>query len=414
MDTFEDNLDKYATLAVKTGVNVQKGQTLVINAPILANKLVRKIAEKAYEAGAKNVHVEWNDDQLGYLKFKLAPDEAFTEFPMWKASGMEELAAGGAAFLTVYAPNPDLLKDISPDRIAAANKTQAMALQKYRSYLMADKAAWSIVAVPTEEWAQKMYPNLNVEEAMQELWKMIFDVTRVSLADPIQAWKEHIALLATTSAFLNKKQYKQLVYEAPGTNLTIALTENHIWHGGSSMTDKGVQFSPNMPTEEVFSMPHKDGANGVVRSTKPLNYGGTLINGFSLTFKDGVVIDFTADEGYDTLKHLLDTDEGSRRLGEVALVPYDSPISNTNLIFYNTLFDENASSHIALGKAYPINIKDGSSMTEVEFAQHGVNTSLVHVDFMIGSAEMNIDGVTKDGKVEPLMRNGNWVAFGDR
>jgi len=411
MATFEDNLEKYAELAVKTGVNIQKDQTLVINAPILSYKLVRRIAEKAYEAGAKNVHVEWNDDELGHLKFKLAPDDALAEYPMWKASGMEELAAGGAAFLTVYAPNPDLLKDISPSRIATANKAQAIALQKYRSYLMADKAAWSIVAVPTEEWAKKMYPSLSSEEAMQELWKVIFEVTRVSLADPIQAWKEHIALLAATSAYLNAKQYKLLSYEAPGTKLTIELTENHIWHGGSSLTDKGVQFSPNMPTEEVFSMPHKNGANGVVRSTKPLNYGGTLINGFALTFKDGVVVDFTADEGYDTLKHLLDTDEGARRLGEVALVPHQSPISNTNLVFYNTLFDENASSHVALGKAYPINIQAGSNMTEEEFALHGVNTSLVHVDFMIGSAEMNIDGVTKDGKAEPLMRNGNWVAF---
>jgi aminopeptidase len=411
MDIFEENLEKYAELAVKTGVNVQKGQTLVIFAPILSYKLVRRIAEKAYEAGAKNVHVEWNDDELGHLKFKLAPDEALAEYPMWRASGMEELAAGGAAFLTVYAPNPDLLKDISPDRIATANKTQAIALQKYRSYLMADKAAWSIVAVPTAEWAKKMYPSLTSEEAMQELWKVIFEVTRVSSADPIQAWKEHIALLATTSAYLNAKQYKLLSYEGPGTKLTIELTDNHIWHGGSSLTDKGVQFSPNMPTEEVFSMPHKNGANGIVRSTKPLNYGGTLINGFSLTLKDGVVVDFTADEGYNTLKHLLDTDEGARRLGEVALVPHQSPISNTNLVFYNTLFDENASSHVALGKAYPINIKDGSNMTEEEFALHGVNTSLVHVDFMIGSAEMNIDGVTKDGKIEPLMRNGNWVAF---
>jgi aminopeptidase len=413
MDTLEQNLEKYATLAVHTGVNVQKGQTLVINAPVLATKLVRKIAQKAYEAGAKNVHVEWNDDQLSHIKFKHAPDEAFTEYPMWKAGGMEELAAGGAAFLTVYAPNPDLLKDISPDRIATANKTQALALQKYRSYLMADKAAWSIIAVPTEEWAMKMFPELSLEAAMQQLWEVIFEVTRVNGADPIQAWKEHIALLAATSDYLNKKQYQKLVYEAPGTNLSVELTDNHIWHGGSSVTDKGVQFSPNMPTEEVFTMPHKNGANGVVRSTKPLNYGGTLINGFSLTFKDGSVIDFTADEGYETLKHLLDTDEGARRLGEVALVPHYSPISNTNLIFYNTLFDENASSHLAFGKAYPINIKDGSNMTEEEFAIHGVNTSLVHVDFMIGSAEMNIDGITKEGKVEPLIRNGDWVAFTD-
>jgi aminopeptidase len=326
MNTFEQNLEKYAVLAVHTGVNVQKGQTLVINTPILATELVRKIAKKAYEAGAKNVHVEWNDDELSLIKFKLAPDEAFTEYPMWKAAGMEGLAEGGAAFLTIYAPNPDLLKDIPPDRVAAANKTNATALQKYRSYLMADKASWSIIAVPTEEWAAKMFPELSTEAAMLKLWDVIFEVTRVNGADPIQLWKEHIAKLGATCAYLNKKQYHKLVYDAPGTDLTLELTENHIWHGGSAVTDKGIQFSPNMPTEEVFTMPHKDGVNGVVRSTKPLNYSGTLIEGFSLTFKDGEVVDFSAEAGYDTLKHLLATDEGARRLGEVALVPHQSPI----------------------------------------------------------------------------------------
>jgi aminopeptidase len=210
MDAFEKNLEKYAVLAVQSGVNVQKGQTLVIYAPVLATRLVRKIAQKAYEAGAKNVHVEWNDDQLSQIKFKLAPDEAFTEYPMWRASGMEELAAGGAAFLTVYAPNPDLLNDISPDRIATANKTQALALQKYRSYLMADKAAWSIIAVPTEEWAMKIFPQMSLEAAMQQLWEVIFEVSRVNGADPIQAWKEHISLLAATSDYLIKNNTRSL------------------------------------------------------------------------------------------------------------------------------------------------------------------------------------------------------------
>jgi aminopeptidase len=413
MNTFEQNLEKYANLAVHTGVNVQKGQTLVINAPVLSAVLVRKIAMKAYEAGAKNVHVEWNDDDLSHIKFKHAPDEAFTEYPMWKAGGMEELAEGGAAFLTVYAPNPDLLKDISPERIAVANKTNAIALQKYRGYLMANKASWSIIAVPTEDWAKKMYPESSVEEAMQKLWEVIFEVTRINAGDPIQLWEEHIAKLNATSAYLNKKQYHKLIYNAPGTDLTIELVENHIWHGGSAVTHKGIPFSPNMPTEEVFTMPHNKGVNGVVSSTKPLNYGGTLIDRFSLTFKDGEVVDFTAEAGYDTLKHLLATDDGARHLGEVAIVPHHSPISMTNLIFYNTLFDENASSHLAMGKAYPINIQDGADMSEQESASHGVNTSLVHVDFMIGSAGMNIDGMTKDGIREPLIRDGNWAAFTD-
>lgn len=409
MSQFEQSLDKYAALAVHEGVNVQVGQTLVINAPIAAAEFVRKIAKKAYETGAKNVHVEWNDDELSYIKFKNAPDEAFTEYPMWRAKGLEEMAANGAAFLTIYAPNPDLLKDINPERIATANKTSATALQKYRSYSMADKVSWSLIAVPTPEWAKKVFPDQSFEQAVEKLWEVIFKVTRVDQKDPIQAWNEHNAKLAQTVEYLNNKQYKQLVYGAPGTQLSVDLPENHVWQGGAAVTDKGITFNPNMPTEEVFTMPHKDGVNGVVYSTKPLNYGGNIIDRFSLTFENGKVVDFTAETGYETLKHLLDTDEGSRRLGEIALVPHQSPISMSNLIFYNTLFDENASSHLALGRAYPTNLKGGADMSDEELAQHGANQSLVHVDFMIGSAEMNINGVTKEGKSEPIFRNGNWA-----
>jgi aminopeptidase len=215
--------------------------------------------------------------------------------------------------------------------------------------------------------------------------------------------------LTQTAQYLNNKQYQQLVYEAPGTHLTVDLPENHLWHGGSAMSDKGIQFSPNLPTEEVFTMPHRNGVNGVVSSTKPLNYSGSLIDHFTLTFEQGKVVHFTAETGYETLQHLLDTDEGASHLGEVALVPHQSPISMTNLIFYNTLFDENASAHLAIGKAYPINLTNGAEMSEAQLTEQGANTSLVHVDFMMGSAEMNIDGLTKDGRREPIFRNGNWA-----
>lgn len=409
MNELEQNLEKYAALAVSIGVNVQSGQTLVVNAPLDAAVLVRKIAKKAYEAGAKHVYVEWNDEDLTYIKYKHAPDEAFLEYPMWRAKGMEQLAEEGAAFLTIYSPNPDLLKDIDPKRIANFTKTASQALSNYRSALMADKNCWSLISVPTPAWAKKIFPDLTEEQAISKLWDVIFDVTRVSLADPIQAWQEHNDRLAKMVEYLNSKQYKQLIYEAPGTNLTVDLVDNHVWHGGAAVSENGVRFNPNIPTEEVFTMPHKDGVNGIVRNTKPLNYGGNLIDGFTLTFKDGKVVDFTAEKGYETLKHLLDTDEGARHLGEVALVPHQSPISTSNLIFYNTLFDENAACHLALGKAYPTNIKDGAAMSKEELAQHGVNDSLIHEDFMIGSAELNIDGVTKDGKREPIFRNGNWA-----
>jgi len=410
MESLHRNLEKYAELTVHMGVNVQKGQTLVINAPLDAVDFVHMIARKAYQAGAKNVHVEWNDDELALLKYTFAPDEAFAEYPLWHAAGMVEMAKEGACFLTIYAPNPDLLQDVDSERMAAANKTKALALKDYRSYLMANKARWSIIAFPSKEWAQKVFPECNsADEAVAKLWEVIFTVMRVHDDDPLQLWQAHNAKLAETSAHLNRKQYKQLVYNGPGTNLTIDLPIHHIWHGGAAVCDKGISFNPNMPTEEVFTMPHCKGVNGMVSSTKPLNYSGNVIDRFQLTFKEGIVTDFSAETGYETLKHLLDTDEGARRLGEVALVPYQSPISLTNLIFYNTLFDENASSHVALGKAYPINLVRGEEMSVDELSLHGGNSSLVHVDFMIGSEKMNIDGITQDGLREPIMRNGDWA-----
>lgn len=406
---FEEKLNKYAQLAVKVGVNVQSGQTLVVNAPLVAAEFVRQIAFEAYKAGAKNVHVEWNDEELTRIKYLNAPDEAFSEYPIWKAKGYEEMAENGAAFLTIYSPNPDLLKEVDPDRIATANRTASLAMQKYRSYAMADRVCWSIVSIPTPAWSKKIFPELSVEEAIDQLWETIFQVTRVDTEDPVQAWQEHNAKLNNMVEKLNQKQYKQLILEAPGTNLAVDLPKNHIWAGGGAVSEQGTAFNPNMPTEEVFTMPHKDGINGTVRSTKPLNYGGKLIENFSLTFENGKVVDFTAEKEYETLKRLLDTDEGARSLGEIALVPHHSPISQSNLIFYNTLFDENASVHIALGEAYPTNIQGGTSMSKEELQQHGVNQSLIHEDFMIGSAEMNIDGVTQDGQREPIFRNGNWA-----
>lgn len=402
-------LEKYAELAVKMGVNIQQGQTLNINAPLFAVDLVRKIVAKAYEAGAKHVYVEWNDEQVTYLKYKLAPEESFSEYPMWRAKGLEEMAEGGAAFLSIYAQNPDLLKDVDPKRVATANKTASTALTKYRTYMMSDINRWSLISVPTPEWAMKIFPELDADAAVAKLWEVIFEVTRLNNEDPVQTWKEHNARLNETVDYLNKKQYKQLIYEAEGTNLTVDLPTNHIWAGGGAVDVKGFHFNPNMPTEEVFTMPHKDGVNGVVSSTKPLNYGGNVINNFTLTFKDGKVVDFTAEEGYEVLKHLLETDDGAGRLGEVALVPHQSPISESNIIFYNTLFDENASCHFALGKAYPTNIQNGIDMSKEELAENGVNDSLIHVDFMMGSASMNIDGVTADGTREPIFRNGNWA-----
>ncbi|MBW7454690.1 aminopeptidase [Paenibacillus sepulcri] len=405
----QQQLENYAALAVSVGVNVQQGQTVVVMAPITAAPLVRLIASKAYDAGAKNVHVEYNDEELSLIKYKQAPEEALTEYPMWRAKAWEEFAENGAAFIQIYSPNPNLLNDVDPARVAAASKAASAALNGYRGFLMNHTNAWSLISYATPEWAAKVFPDVTPEEAVQKLWKLIIDATRIDLEDPIQAWKEHNAKLLQMVDLLNGKRYRQLQYEAPGTSLTVDLPEGHIWLGGSKANAKDVFFNPNMPTEEVFTMPHRDGVNGTVRSTKPLNYNGQVISGFSLTFKDGKVIDYSAEQGYEALSNLLNTDEGARHLGEIALVPHDSPISNSNVIFFNTLFDENASCHLALGQAYPVNINGGTAMSPEELLAHGANRSLTHEDFMIGSPAMNIDGVTQDGAREPIFRNGNWA-----
>jgi len=409
MNHFQTQLEKYAELAVIIGVNIQKGQTLVVNAPIESVELVRLISKKAYENGAKNVHVEWNDEQLSLIKFKQAPDEAFHEFPLWKAKGFEQMAEEGAAFMSITANNPDLFKDVDPERIANANIAQGKAMDTYRKYIQSDKVAWTVIAAASKGWAKKVFPTLSEEEAVTKLWEAIFVSTRTNVADPVQAWKDHHQALMDKVGFLNEKKYQALHFTAEGTDLTVGLGDKHLWAGGGSINEKKTFFMANMPTEEVFTTPDKNNIHGTVTSTKPLNYGGSLINNFSLTFEAGKVVDFTAEEGYDTLKRLLATDEGAKSLGEVALVPHDSPISNSNIIFYNTLFDENASNHVALGSAYAFCIEDGKTMSVEELEQAGANQSIVHVDFMIGSADMNIDGITKDGKREPLFRNGNWA-----
>ncbi|MBH5316211.1 aminopeptidase [Paenibacillus sp. GSMTC-2017] len=405
----QKQLENYAEIAVKVGANVQPNQTVVVMAPITSAPLVRLIASKAYEVGAKNVHVEYNDEELSRIKFKQAPEEAFSQYPMFRAKGWEDFVEEGAAFISIYSPNPDLLNDVDPARVATASKTASTAMKNYRGALMNHTNAWTLVSYPTNEWASKVFPDATQEEAVQKLWERIIDATRIGLDNPVQAWNDHNAKLLEMVNVLNDKRYKQLQYEAPGTKLTVDLPEGHIWLGGSKANSKGIYFNPNMPTEEVFTMPHKDGVNGVVSSTKPLNYNGQVIDGFTLTFKEGKVVEFSAEKGYDALSNLLNTDDGARHLGEIALVPHDSPISNSNVVFFNTLYDENASCHLALGQAYPVNLKGGTKMSPEELLSNGANRSLTHEDFMIGSEHMNIDGVTQDGKLEPIFRNGNWA-----
>ncbi|OEH92693.1 aminopeptidase [Bacillus solimangrovi] len=409
MKNFEQTVEKYAELIVKVGVNIQKGQTLVINAPIEAQSFVHKTALKAYEAGAKHVQVEWKDEELSLIKYNNAPDEAFHEFPNWIAKGYEEMAEEGAAFISIYAENPDLLKDVDPERIAASNKAAGKALQTYRQYIQSDKVSWAVVSVPTVAWAQKVFPELSSEQSVEKLWEAIFNATRLYEEEPIEAWKKHNQTLQDKVDFLNEKKYKKLHYRGHGTELTIELPKKHLWEGGGSFNKDNVEFVANMPTEEVFTTPLKTGVNGIVTSTKPLHYGGNVIENFTLTFEEGRIVNYTAEKGLNTLKRLIEIDEGSHYLGEVALVPHDSPISNSNIVFFNTLYDENASCHLAIGSAYTSCLEGGKEMSEEELAENGSNSSITHVDFMMGSAELDIDAETHDGSIEPLFRNGNWA-----
>ncbi|MED4202443.1 aminopeptidase [Neobacillus mesonae] len=409
MSEFQKNLEKYAELAVKVGVNVQKGQILAINASIDAADFVRLAVKKAYEAGALNVIVNWNDDIVSKTKYDLAPDEAFDEYPEWRAKEQEDLVKKGAAFMSVVSSSPDLLKGVKPERIANFNKAAGKALSKFRQAIQSDKISWTVVAAASPAWAAKVFPDAPSDQQVSLLWEAIFKAVRVDSENPVEAWKEHDETLHEKVNYLNEKRYAKLHYKAPGTDLTIELPKNHLWVGAGSTNENGAPFMANMPTEEVFTVPLKTGVNGTVASTKPLSYGGNIIDRFSITFDNGKIVDVKAEEGEEVLKHLVETDEGSHYLGEVALVPYDSPISQSNILFYNTLFDENASNHLAIGSAYAFCIEGGKKMSSEELKENGLNESITHVDFMIGSAEMDIDGISADGKSEPIFRNGNWA-----
>ena len=407
--TFEQKLQNYADLAVKIGVSLQPGQRLMIRAPVESAPLVRLITASAYKAGAQLVDVMWSDDAVTLARFEHAPRASFEEFPVWRTKAMAEIAANGDALLSIHATDPNLLKDQDPELVALAQRVANTHMLPVRQHLMKDATNWSIISLPITSWAAKIFPGDLSDAQISKLWDAIFKVCRLDQPDPLAAWKRHIKQLATNRDYLTAKQYTALKLIAPGTDLTLGLPKHHLWHGGQKETLSGIPFIPNVPTEEVFTMPHKDKTDGVVTSSKPLSYAGTLIENFSLTFEKGRVVNVTAEKGETVLKKLIDTDEGAARLGEIALVPHSSPISQTGLLFYNTLFDENAASHIALGRAYRFCVEGGPAMSDEEFAAAGGNDSLTHVDFMVGSGQMDIDGITANADTEPVMRAGEWV-----
>ena len=411
-------LEKYAELVIGTGMNIQPGQTLVIGseaAPVDLEcaPLVRKLVAKAYDAGAKYVMVNWEDAESQRLFLEKAPEETLDDYPTWRVKWMMEIAEQGGAFLTVRAPEPEALQGVNLERMQRAIKAKRAAISELGNFFGSMKAPWSVICMPTVAWAKKVFPELSDEDALDKLWEHVAQILRLDQEDTKQAWEEHIARLGEKTGYLNEARFRKLHFKGPGTDLTIELPERQVWISLAGTKDpRGVAFLPNLPSEEVFSVPVKTGVNGTVRATLPLSYQGTLIENFSLRFENGKVVEATAEKGQDALQMLLDTDAGSSYLGEVALVPADSPLAQLGVLFYNTLYDENASVHLALGSAYSFCLEGGTEMSKEQLEQNGINTSLAHVDFMIGSDQMDIDGITASGDVVPVFRGGNWATRG--
>lgn len=413
MEEFENMLREYARLVVRMGVNLQQDQRLVISSPIECAHFARIISEEAFAAGAWDVHINWSDELSAKIRFEQGRKEIFKEFPQWRHDQYMYHLEQGAAFVSIHASDPELLKNVDPEKMLISQRTSGEALIEYRRRLMSNENCWCVVSIPTVAWAKKIFSVYTEEAAMRKLWEAIFATVRIDGAgDSVEKWQEHILFLKKAADFLNSQQFVSLHYKnSLGTDFTIGLPAGHIWAGGAEVSAKGTVFVANMPTEEVFTLPDMNTANGIVYASKPLVYNGRTIEDMRLVFENGKVIEATASKGQEVLDKLLATDDGAVRLGEVALVPHDSPISNTGILFYNTLFDENASCHLAFGKAYPTCLEGGENMNSVELAQHGVNDSLVHEDFMIGTDDLSIVGTKADGTTVQIFENGNFVEF---
>ncbi|MDQ2710837.1 MAG: aminopeptidase [Acidobacteriota bacterium] len=407
--THEDKLDRLADVAVNVGLGLGIGQQLVMTASLEALPLVRKITEHAYHAGAALVTTLFTDEESTLLRFRYAADETFDRAADWLQNGIAEAFRSGAARLAITGADPALLAKEDPNKVARANVAYSKANRAALELITRHEINWTIVPCATAAWARTVFPQDAVELAMERLWDAIFSTTRVDAPDPVSAWRIHDAQLQRRADLLNEKRFAALRFHGPGTDLTVGLAEDHQWLGGGMIAGNGRPCIPNMPTEEVFTTPHKDRVDGFVTSTKPLSHQGTLIENISVKFEKGRVTEASARQGETVLRRLIETDEGARRLGEVALVPHSSPIAKSGLLFWNTLFDENAASHIALGQAYSTCIRGGDELDPEQLASKGANESLIHVDWMIGSGEISVEGVRADRTSEPLMRSGEWV-----
>jgi aminopeptidase len=407
--THDQKLDLLAEVAVRVGLGLREGQELLMTASLDSLALARRITEQAYRAGASLVTTLYTDDEAALMRYRLAPDASFDHAAKWLYDGMGAAFKSGAARLAITGGNPTLLSNEDPEKVGRANRAVSQAYRPALELITRHEINWTIVASATPAWAASMFPSDSPDQALAKLWEAIFQTTRINNDDPVSAWKTHDAGLHKRAALLNEKRYAALQYRGPGTDFRLGLADDHLWLGGGTTAGNGLYCIPNMPTEEVFTTPHKDRADGTVTATKPLSHQGTMIEGIQVRFEHGRIVEARASRGQEVLQRLIDTDDGARRLGEVALVPHSSPIASSGMLFLNTLFDENAASHIALGQAYTSCLRDGDKLTPDELAARGANDSLIHVDWMIGSDKLDIDGITATGTTEPLMRQGEWA-----
>jgi aminopeptidase len=402
-------LDRLAEVAVKVGLGLRPGQDLLLTAPVIALPLVRRIAVHAYKAGAGLVTPILSDEEMTLSRYRYGHDDSFDRAAGWLYEGMANAFSENTARLAIVGDNPMLLSGEDPAKVARASKANSMAYQPALEKIVNFDTNWNIIAYPSPSWAKQVFPDDPEEVAVGKLADAIFAASRVDREDAMANWAKHNAVLRERTEWLNGQRFRALHYTGPGTDLSIGLADGHEWEGGASLSKNGISCNANIPTEEVFTTPHCRRVYGHVVSSKPLSYQGTLIDNIAVRFEDGRIVDARASRGEEVLNKVLDTDEGARRLGEVALVPHSSPISQSGLLFFNTLFDENAASHIALGQCYSKCFINGAKLTPQQIAAQGGNQSLIHIDWMIGSAETDIDGILADGSKVPVFRRGEWV-----
>lgn len=407
---FEEKLAQYARLVARCGINVEEGQDIVLRSSVAFADFTRMVVKELYEAGAREVIVHWSDDQIARMRYDYAPLEVFEKYEQWRVDSVLTYAKNDAAFVTITGSDPEIFKGVDAAKMIAAGKAADAATREFHDMMLRSAFKWNVVAVPSVNWAKKVFPDVSAEEAVEKLWEAIFHALRIGEGDAVARWKAHGTNLRGKCDMLDKYQFVSLHYKnSLGTDFTVGLPKNHRWEGGTDTSPKGIEYFANMPTEEVFTMPHRQKCEGRLVSALPLSYEGNMIVDFTLDFKEGKVVDFSAKEGQDVLERMLNMDENARYLGEVALVPQKSPVAEQEILFYHTLFDENASCHFALGACYPTNLIGGAELSEEELRERGGNTSMIHVDFMVGTSDLSVVGTTADGEEVQIFKDGNWA-----